>query len=183
VAPLDEITRLREENAALRQLQEVDREAQAVLRHQLAGLSAQNGELRRRLRVLRDALVPDGQLPNLGVGDLQLAARGADAQITYRLLLVGAPPPGGVGKLLGGVELWGVGELDGRAHEVRLARLTLAIERLQTFSGNVTLPVGFRPQRLRVLLEPRGQPALPFEFVWQDLMATDAPVAAETSSP
>lgn len=183
VVPLDESARLREENAALRQLQVVDREAQVVLRRQLAELAAQNGELRRRLRVLRDALVPDGRLPDLGVGDLQLAARGADALIAYRLLLVGSPPAGGGGTRVGRVELWGVGELDGRAHEVRLARQPLAIERLQAFSGNVTLPVGFRPQRLRVLLEPRGQPAVAFEFVWRDLLATDASVPAGTSSP
>jgi hypothetical protein len=182
VAPLDDSARLREENATLRQLQLVDREAQAVLRRQLAELVAQSGELRRRLRVLRAALAPDGQPPDLAVGDLQLQARGADAPVAYRLLLVGSPLPGGR-KLLGWVELWGVGDLDGRAHEVRLARLPLSVERLQALSGNVTLPAGFRPARLRVLLAPRGQPALPFEFAWQELLAAESPLPAETSLP
>jgi hypothetical protein len=94
-----------------------------------------------------------------------------------------ARPCGQNGKLLGWVELWGVGELDGRAHEVRLARLPLSVERLQALSGNVTLPAGFRPARLRVLLAPRDQPALPIEFAWQELLAAESPLPVETSPP
>lgn len=66
-------TTLREENAALPQLQAVDREAQAMLRERIARLTVHNGELNRRLALLRGVLSPDGQAPELGVVDLLLS--------------------------------------------------------------------------------------------------------------
>ncbi len=147
---------LREQNAALRQLQVVDREAQAVLREQIARLSAQNGELSRRLALLRGVLAPDGQAPELGVADLLLSPQADAGRIGYRLLLARVASPLADGKLIGRVELWSLGELDGRPQEIRVAQLRLALQRLQTFSGSLVLPAGFRPQRLRVVLEPSG---------------------------
>lgn len=174
---------LREQNAALRQLQVVDREAQAVLREQIARLSAQNGELSRRLALLRGVLAPDGQAPELGVADLLLSPQVDGGRIGYRLLLARVASSVADGKLTGRAELWSLGELDGRPQEIRVAQLRLALQGLQTFSGTLVLPVGFRPQRLRVVLEPRGQAPLPFEFAWQELIAAGQPMTAATPLP
>ena len=174
---------LREQNAALRQLQLVDREAQAVLRDQIARLSAQNGELNRRLALLRGVLAPDGQAPELGVADLLLRPQIEAGRVGYRLLLARIASPATDGKLSGRAELWSLGELDGRPQEIRVAQLRLALRRLQTFSGTLVLPAGFRPQRLRVVLEPRGQAPLPFEFAWQELIAAGQPMTAATPLP
>lgn len=174
---------LREQNAALLQLQVVDREAQATLREQIARLSAQNGELGRRLELLRGVLEPDGQAPGLGVADLLLSPQADGGRIGYRLLLARVASPMADGKLTGRAELWVLGELDGRAQEIRVAQMRLALQRMQTFSGTLVLPAGFRPQRLRVVLEPSGQTALPFEFAWQELIAAGQPMTAATPLP
>jgi len=174
---------LREQNAALRQLQVIDREAQAILREQIARLSAQNGELSRRLALLRGVLAPDGQVPELGVADLLLRPQIEAGRVGYRLLLARVASPATDGKLTGRAELWSLGELDGRPQEIRLAQLRLALRRLQIFSGTLVLPAGFRPQRLRVVLEPSGQAPLPFEFAWQELIAAGQPMTAATPLP
>lgn len=174
---------LREQNAALRQLQAVDREAQAMLREQIARLSAQNGELGRRLALLRGVLAPDGQAPELGVADLLLSPQADGRSVGYRLLLARVASPLADGKVTGRAELWILGELDGRPQEIRVAQLRLALQRLQTFSGTLVLPAGFRSQRLRVVLEPRGQAPLPFEFAWQELIAAGQPMTAATPLP
>lgn len=174
---------LREENATLRQLQAIDREAQAMLREQIAGLAAQNSELNRRLALLRGVLVPDGQGPELGVADLLLSPQAADGHFGYRLLLVRAPLPVSGGKLDGRVELWGIGQLDGRPQELRVAQLRLALSRLQTLAGTLALPAGFQPRRLRVVLQAQGQVAQAFEFAWQELVAAGQPMTAATPLP
>lgn len=176
-------TALREQNATLRQLQAIDREAQAMLREQIAGLTAQNGELNRRLALLRGVLVPDGQAPELGVADLLLSPQAVEGHFGYRLLLVRVPPPVSGSKLNGRVELWSLGQLDGRPQELRVAQLRLALSRLQTFAGTLALPADFQPQRLRVVLQAQGQVAQAFEFAWQELVAAGQPMTAATPLP
>lgn len=174
---------LREENATLRQLQAIDREAQAVLREQIAGLAAQNGELSRRIALLRGVLVPDGQAPELGIADLALSPQPAEGHFGYRLLLVRIPPPASGGKLNGRVELWSFGQLDGRPQELRVAQLRLALPRAQTLAGTLALPARFQPQRLRVVLQAQGQAVQVFEFAWQELLAAGQPIKAATQLP
>lgn len=174
---------LREENATLRQLQAIDREAQATLRERIAGLVAQNGELTRRLALLRGVLVPDGQAPELGIAELLLSPQAVDGEFGYRLLLARVPPPAKAGTLNGRVEVWSLGQRDGQPQELRLAQLRLVLPRLQTLAGTLALPAGFQPQRLRVVLQPRGQAAQTFDFAWQDLVAAGPPVTATTPLP
>ena len=176
-------TALREENATLRQLQAIDHEAQATLRERIAGLVAQNGELTRRLALLRSVLVPDGQAPELGIAELLLSPQAIERKFGYRLLLVRVPPPATAGTLNGRVEVWSLGQMDGQPQELRLAQLRLALPRLQTLAGTLALPVGFEPQRLRVVLQPRGQATQTFDFAWQDLVAAGPPVTATTPLP
>lgn len=174
---------LREENARLRQLQAIDREAQAVLREQIAGLAAQNGELSRRIALLRGVLVPDGQAPELGVAELLLTPQAVDGEFEYRLLLVRVPQPAKPGTLNGRVEVWSLGQRESQPQELRLAQRRLVLPRLQTLTGRLVFPAGFRPQRLRVVLQPRGQAAQTFDFAWQDLVAAGPPVTAATPLP
>jgi len=176
-------TALREENARLRQLQAIDREAQATLRERIAGLVAQNGELTRRLALLRGVLVPDGQTPELGIAELLLSPQAVGGQFGYRLLLVRVPPPASGGTLNGRVEVRSLGQMDGQPQELRLAQLRLALPRLQTLAGTLALPAGFQPQRLRVVLQPRGQAEQVFDFAWQDLVAAGPPMTAATPLP
>jgi hypothetical protein len=172
---------LREEAARLRELRTIDREAQVLLRRQIADLTAQNGDLRRRLALLRGVLVADAHTADLGVADVQLAPSGERGQVAYRLLLARTPPA--TGKMGGRVELWGVGEQEGRPREVRLVRTALALPRLQNLSGRLTLPDGFRPAQLRIVLVPRGRTPLMFEYAWAGLIAGEAPMPAATSLP
>lgn len=86
---------LREEAARLRELRTIDREAQVLLRRQIADLTAQNGDLRRRLALLRGVLVADAHTADLGVADVQLAPSGERGQVAYRLLLARTPPATG----------------------------------------------------------------------------------------
>ena len=176
-------TALREENATLQQLQAIDREAQATLRERIAGLVAQNGELTRRLALLRSVLVPDGQAPELGIAELLLSPQAIEGKFGYRLLFVRVPPPATAGTLNGRVEVWSLGQMDGQPQELRLAQLRLVLPRLQTLAGTLALPAGFQPQRLRVVLQPRGQATQTFDFAWQDLVAAGPPVTATTPLP
>jgi len=172
---------LREEAARLRELQTIDREAQALLRRQIVDLTAQNGDLRRRLALLRGVLVADAHTADLGVADVQLAPSGERGQVAYRLLLARTPPA--TDKMGGRIELWGVGEQEGRPREVRLVRTALALPRLQNLSGRLTLPDGFQPAQLRIVLAPRGRKPLMVEYAWAGLIAGEAPMPAATSLP
>jgi hypothetical protein len=160
---------LREEVATLRQLQAVDRQAQSVLRQQLARLTAQNGELSSRLLLLQRVLVPDGLPAAIGIADLRLAAHDGRHRIGYRMLIARAIAPQDPGKLIGRVELWATGLQQGRAQQLRVAQLPLALQRVQHVTGALALPADFVPQTLRVEVLPRGQTPLLFEYAWQDL--------------
>lgn len=171
---------LREEIATLRQLQAVDRQAQSVLRQQLARLTAQNGELSRRLLLLQRVLVPDGLPASLGIADLRLAAHEERQRIAYRMLLARAIAPQDSGKLAGRIELWAVGLQEGRAQQLRVAQLPLTLQRVQHVAGNFALPAEFSPETLRVEVLPRGQAPMYFEYAWQEL--TEGSVTAPSAS-
>jgi hypothetical protein len=161
---------LREEVATLRQLQAVDRQAQSMLRQQIARLTAENGELIRRLRLLQRVLVPDGLAAEIGIADLRLAAHEQSQRAGYRLLLARAIAPQDASKLVGRVELWASGMQQGRAQQLRVAQLPLALQRVQHVTGIFALPADFSPQALRVEILPRGQAPMSFEYVWQELI-------------
>jgi hypothetical protein len=171
---------LREEIASLRQLQAVDRQAQSVLRQQLTRLTAQNGELNRRLLLLQRVLVPDGLPASLGIADLRLAAHEERQRVAYRMLLARAMAPQDSGKLVGRVELWAVGLQQGRMQQLRVAQLPLALQRVQHVAGTLALPADFSPETLRVEVQPRGQAPMYFEYAWQEL--TDGSVTAPSAS-
>lgn len=174
---------LRQENATLQQLQAIDREAQATLREQIATLTAQNGELNRRLALMSGVLLPDGQASELGVADLVLIPQADGTRFGYRLLLARVAPTATDAQLAGRIQLWIAGVSDEQPRDIRVAEPRLALQRLQALSGMIVLPAGFRPQRLRVVLEPNGQAPLPFEFGWQELIAASQPMKAVTPLP
>lgn len=176
-------TALREENVRLHQLQAIDREAQSLLRTQIADLAARNSELNRRLALLRGVLVPDGQAPDLGVADALLTPQAAEGHFSYRLLLVRVPPAASADNLNGRVELWSLGRLGDQPQEIRVAQARLALLRLQTLAGTLALPVGFEPQRLRVVLHAQGRPTQAFEFAWQGLLNAGQSMTAATPLP
>lgn len=161
---------LREEVATLRQLQAVDRQAQSMLRQQLTRLAAQNGELNSRLLLLQRVLVPDGLPAAIGIADLRLAAHDGQQRIGYRMLIARAPAPQDPRKLVGRVELWAAGVQHGRAQQLRVAQLALALQRVQHVTGAFALPADFVPQTLRVEVLTRGQAPLSFEHAWQGLV-------------
>lgn len=164
---------LREENAQLKQLQLIDREALAVLRGQMVELNARNADLERRFDLLRGVLLPQGRQPELGVGEVTLTRQGAD--VAYRLLLVrvaaGAPAP----RLGGRVRLWALDdEADDASPGMLLAEQPLSLRRLQVLSGSGALPDRFVPRRLRIVLEPNGQAPRRFDFPWREVATTGA---------
>jgi hypothetical protein len=161
---------LREEVATLRQLQAVDRQAQSMLRQQITQLTAQNGELNRRLLLLQRVLVPDGMPAAVGIADLRLAVHGQSQRTSFRLLLARASAPQDAGKLVGRVELWVTGVQQGRAQQLRVAQLPLALERVQHVTGSLALPADISPQALRVDVLPRGQAPMSFEYAWLELI-------------
>ncbi len=177
-------TALRQHNATLQQLQAIDRGAQVTLREQIARLTAQNGELNRRLALLRGVLLSDGQAPELGVADLALMPQADGTRFGYRLLLAraaSAVPAPTAAKLVGRVQLWLVGAP--HAQDIRVAESRLALQHLQALSGVLALPAGFHPQRLRVVVEPSGQASQVFEFAWQELVLAGQPMKAATPLP
>ena len=174
---LARLAALRQENAQLKQLQLIDREALTVLRGQLVELNARNADLERRFDLLRGVLLPQGRRPELGVGEVTLTRQGGD--IAYRLMLVRVVASGQAPLLAGRVRLWVLDEeADDASSGVLLAEQPLSLRRLQVLSGNGTLPVRFVPRRLRVVLEPSGQAPSRFEFPWHEAAPTGA-----TSSP
>ncbi len=178
-------TALRQQNATLQQLQAIDREAQATLREQIARLTAQNGELNRRLALLRGVLLPDGRAPELGVADLVLMPQADGTRFGYRLLLARAGPAASAqtaDKLAGRVQLWLVGAPHD-PRDIRVAESPLALQQLQALSGVLVLPARFQPQQLRVVVEPSGQASQVFEFAWQELISGGQPMKAATPLP
>ena len=174
---------LREEVATLQQLQAVDRQAQSVLRQRLALLTAQNSELNRRLLLLQRVLVPDGQPASLGIADLHLAAREVRQRVGYRMLLARATAARDPGRLAGRIELWSGGRQQGQAQQLRLAKLPLSLQRVQHVTGTLMLPVGFSPETLRVVVSPRGQAPMVFEYAWQELTDVDVSAPSATLAP
>lgn len=168
-----ELAALREENARLKQLQLIDREALTVLRGQMVELNARNADLEHRFDLLRGVLLPQGRRPELGVGEVTLTRQGGD--IAYRLMLVRVAA-GDQAPLLGGrVRLWALDEdADDASSGILLAEQRLSLRRLQVLSGSGALPARFAPRRLRVVLEPNGQAPRRFEFPWHEAAAMGA---------
>lgn len=164
---------LRAQNAQLKQLQLIDREALAVLRAQMVELAARNADLERRFDLLRGVLLPQGRQPELGVGDVTLTRQGAD--IAYRLLLVRVAAGDRAPRLDGRVRLWALDEgADEASSGALLAEQPLSLRRLQVLSGSGALPDRFVPRRLRVVLEPNGQAPRRFEFPWHEAVTMGA---------
>lgn len=170
--PIDSerLAALREQNAQLKQLQLVDREALATLRGQMVDLNARNADLERRLDLLRGVLLPHGRSPELGVGEVALTRQGAD--IVYRVLLVRVAAGDQASALVGRVRLWALDEgTDDASPGTLLAEQPLSLRQLQVLTGSAAVPARFAPGRLRVDLEPAGQEARRFEFPWREAMA------------
>ncbi|WP_440940388.1 DUF6776 family protein [Immundisolibacter sp.] len=165
---------LREQNALLRQLQLVDREALVVLRGQMVDLNARNADLERRLDLLRGVLLPHGRTPDLGVGEVTLTRHAGE--VAYRVLLVRVAAGDDAPALAGRVRLWLLGqEAGGDAQPaLLLAEQSLSLSRLQVLSGAGPVAATFAPQRLRVDLEPKGQAPRRFEFPWREALAARA---------
>ena len=131
---LARLAALRQENAQLKQLQLIDREALTVLRGQLVELNARNADLERRFDLLRGVLLPQGRRPELGVGEVTLTRQGGD--IAYRLMLVRVVASGQAPLLAGRVRLWVLDEdADDASSGVLLAEQPLSLRRLQVLSG------------------------------------------------
>ncbi len=164
------------ENAQLRQLQAIDRQAQISLRETVAVLTARNAELKKRLGLLRGVLLPDGRAGEVGIADLTLTRQADGVRFGYSLLLARGAHPAMKTKLTGRVELWLLGGSPDEPVSQRVADLPLVAQQLQTLTGAFKVPGGYQPQGLRVVIAPTGQLPLATEFGWQELLANNDPL-------
>lgn len=165
---------LRDELAFLRQTQQVESEATGLLRAELSELQRDIIELREQLAFYRGIVSPDVVKAGVRVHSLKLAPTGAGPRYRYELVLVQAVRR--QSSAAGHYELVVEGVRDGKPLTVNWGQLRdggdavrrYGFQYFQEFDGMLLLPLGFKPQRIRVQLIPDGSaPAVEEVIEWR----------------
>lgn len=161
---------LRDELARARTSLEVDREAQAWLRENLADSEQRLAELHEELEFYRRIVVPPEGQTGLRVQTFEIAPGSLPHSYRLRLLLVQNPQRSGRAQGHLHVSLRGV--LDGE--EASLPLESLAAEPpefeflyFQDLDVEVFLPEGFVPEAAEVELRPRNARGVEASFPWK----------------
>jgi len=176
-----EIMRLQSDNETLRrQLSllkaagRVDSEAYGRVSREIDDLHSQIVELNEELAFYRGIMAPTDGQNGVQVQTVQIEPADGDRAYRVRLVLVQVGRQdrrisGSLRVAIVGVGAKGSDRLALRAPDDDGQDLRFAFRYFQILEGEVTLPAGFRPERLDVHLDPagRGQDEIDLTFPWQ----------------
>ena len=153
----------------------VDREAMAVLRNSMQNAHGEMEELRKEISFYKSLMAPSSLANGLSIAELELIEAEAPRTYDYRILLTQKTerPNWVSGNLLMQV----AGRRQGQKRSFALPELTdlktyplpFRFRYFQNLSGTLTLPEGFRPERLLAIAEQRNGEAetLKQSFAWK----------------
>ena len=167
---------LRQQIAVLERSSEIDRLASLEVRAEFAGLQSELLDLRKELDFYRGIVSPGDVTPGLRIQRFHLEHGDKDGSFVYNLVLTQVKH--NERYVRGVVEMDFEGLEDNEVKVIPLARLVkgnaeavrFKFRYFQNFKGEIRIPDGFRPQRIRIRLKPQGKgqpPAIEETVEWQ----------------
>ncbi len=166
---------LRARIAVLERAGQIDRESSTKVREQVKDLQDENLEIKQELAFYRGIVSPEDRKAGLKIQSFQLSRGQNPSEYHYKLILTQVLKNDKVAE--GSVTLTVGGVLEGRPHEVSLAKLSqndsdklrFKFKFFQNFEGDITLPAGFRPESVQLIVVPSGKALERVEqqFDWQ----------------
>jgi len=159
----DSISQLRAEKAILERASQIERQAYGELDETLRQLQAEILELNGELAFYRGIVSPRDAARGLRLQSINMEVNGQPNGYRYKIILTQVLKNDRVayGRLSFSVE----GTLNGTSTTLRLSQLTeksvkelnYRFKYFQSLEGNIQLPEGFQPMRVRVKVFPRGR--------------------------
>ncbi len=162
--------------AVLERSSEIDRLASLEVRNEFAGLQNELLDLRKELDFYRGIVSPGDVAPGLRIQRFHLEPGKMTGSFRYNLVLTQVKQ--NEKYVRGVVEIAIQGMEDDKAKWIPLARLVpreaevmkFKFRYFQSFKGEIRIPDGFEPQRVRIRLKPQGKgqpPAIEETMEWQ----------------
>ncbi|MFQ5645204.1 MAG: DUF6776 family protein [Thiogranum sp.] len=166
---------LREQIAVLRRSSEIDRRATREVRNEYAGLREQVVELRKQLAFYQGIVSPGDARPGLRIQRFHLEPAEEEGSFFYSLTLTQVKR--NERYVRGVVEMEIEGAEDGEPGLLKFSNLAAGNSKalnfkfryFQNFEGEIRIPAQFEPQKVRILLKPRGKgqpPAIEKTMDW-----------------
>ena len=160
---------------------EIDRQALAIQREEMADLRQTVGELREQLAFYRNLMETSSPEQNLQVANFELLGAQGPNTYGFRLLLIQRMDQ--ADWISGDVEMDVTGLRGGEEQLLAWSKMTDAdpyplrfrFRYVQRLSGSLTLPDGFRPLLVTVRLSSSGERAVRVErtFAWPDASSSN----------
>ena len=157
----EEVSELRQEGTVLERSRQIERETNKALQAQLKDAQDERLALVKEGTYLK-RLLKEGGKGAVRVHDLVLASGEAPQSVRYRFTVSQLIPDSGETK--GRVSLRVAGTQAGKDRELRMEQLAgadpmelgMRFDHFQSFQGELTLPDGFEPRLLTVIISPEG---------------------------
>lgn len=179
-AARDDIKRLHEQAVYVQRSQDIDSQACTVVRDSLAQLQAEAADLREQLAFYRGIVAPEQSRAGVRVYEFKLMPGAEPARMRFELVLIQSVRHDK--RVSGRVQL----ELIGRRQGAELhlpwpelsvdgatPNLVFSLKYFEEFSGEVSIPQDFEPQRVVVTLVPDGDgtPRVEESFEWNRILS------------
>ncbi|MFP5357952.1 MAG: DUF6776 family protein [Gammaproteobacteria bacterium] len=169
-----EAAQLRDQLVYVERSRDIDKQACESVRGSLGQIQAEVADLREQLAFYRGIVSPDLSRAGVRVHDFKIQALEAANRYRYDLVLIqsvrhdrridGRVEISVEGLMRNAPKTLSFSEMTSRG----AANLVFSFKYFEEFSGELTLPDGFRPQRIRIRLVPQASGAPPVEdqFDW-----------------
>lgn len=157
----EEVSELRQEGSVLERSRQIERETNKALQTQLKDAQDERLALVKEATYLK-RLIKEGGKGAVRVHDLILASGEAPQSVRYRFTVSQLIPDSG--ETTGRVSLRVAGSQEGKDRELDMeqlagadpSELNMRFDHFQSFQGELTLPDGFEPRLLTVIITPEG---------------------------
>lgn len=158
----DENTRLREQRAILERSGGVEQEAYKQLQSTVGGLQDELLELKEELAFYRGIISPEDASKGLKLQSFTLSPGRGKGHYGYKMVLTQVLNNGTVA--YGNIAMTVSGSENGEEREYTLAQLgedsdplQFRFKYFQSFEGDITLPEGFIPSKVNLVVKPRSR--------------------------
>lgn len=172
-----ELTNLQRKLVILERTAQVDRAAQNEVRKVISDLENENLELREEVAFYQNIMSATTESRGLNVQGLRVAALKNKQHYKLELILTrivrgGWQASGKVSMTLQGKA--NSGEIDYDLKELMIdpdsSLLTFKIKNFKRIEGVFSLPVGFKPERVKVAIKPHEAKLIKKEYLWADIL-------------